>query len=74
VGSVGHIRIGSNCVFAARSGITNNIPDDSICAGFPARPHRDWLKQEVQLRRIGTINDRLKALEKLVASLQKEKK
>jgi len=74
VGSVGHIHIGNNCVFAARSGITNNIPDDSICAGFPARPHRDWLKQEVQLRRIGTINNRLKALEKLVASLQSEKK
>jgi UDP-3-O-[3-hydroxymyristoyl] glucosamine N-acyltransferase len=74
VGSVGHIRIGSNCVFAARSGITNNIPDNSICAGFPARPHRAWLKQEVQLRRIGTINDRLKTLEKLVAALQAEKK
>ena len=74
VGSVGHIRIGSNCVFAARSGITSNIPDDSICAGFPARPHRAWLKQEVQLRRIGTISDRLKALEKLVASLQEEQK
>jgi len=74
VGSVGHIHIGNNCVFAARSGITNNIPADSICAGFPARPHRAWLKQEVQLRRIGDITDRLKALEKAIKCLQEEQK
>ena len=73
VGSVGHIRIGDNCVFAARSGITNNIIENSVCAGFPAIPHREWLKQEVQLRRIGSFTARLKELEKIIKVLQEEK-
>ena len=71
-GSVGHIHIGDNCVFAARSGITNNIPDNSVCAGFPAVPHRQWLKQEAKLRKVGSLLDRVKELERIVEELQKK--
>ena len=45
VGTVGHITIGDNCVFAGKTGITNNVPSNSFCAGFPARPHKEWLRQ-----------------------------
>ncbi len=44
VGTVGHIDIGGNSVFAARSGITNNTPEGVFYAGFPARPHQEWLR------------------------------
>lgn len=71
-GSVGHITIGDNCVFAARSGITQRIPENSICAGFPAVPHREWLKQEAKLRKVSSLLDRVKELERIVAELQKK--
>ncbi|MEG0797171.1 MAG: UDP-3-O-(3-hydroxymyristoyl)glucosamine N-acyltransferase [Acidaminococcaceae bacterium] len=70
-GSVGHIQIGDNCVFAARSGITNNVEANSFCAGFPAVPHREWLKQEVSLRKVGDLIKKVKELEKALAQLQK---
>lgn len=70
-GSVGHIEIGDNCVFAARSGITSNVVAGSICAGFPAIGHKAWLKQEVQLRRVGDLAKKVKALEKALAELGK---
>lgn len=44
VGTVGHISIGANSVFAARSGIINNTPENVFYAGFPARPHQEWLR------------------------------
>ena len=62
VGSVGHIKIGDNCVFAARSGITADVPANSFCAGFPAVPHREWLKQEARLawrRQAGETRQRI---------------
>ena len=44
VGTVGHIDIGANSVFAARSGIIGNTPEGVFYAGFPAKPHQEWLR------------------------------
>ncbi|TCS80491.1 UDP-3-O-(3-hydroxymyristoyl)glucosamine N-acyltransferase [Pectinatus cerevisiiphilus] len=43
-GVVGHINIGAGSVFAARSGVINNTPEGVFYAGFPARPHQEWLR------------------------------
>ncbi len=69
VGTVGHITIGDNCVFGGKTGITNNIPANSFMAGFPAMPHKDWLRQEANLRKIGDLIKRVKELEKEIAKL-----
>jgi len=45
-GVVGHIHIGSNTVLAARSGPIADIPEGVFYAGFPARPHQEWLRME----------------------------
>lgn len=71
VGTVGHITIGDNCVFAGKTGITNSIPANSMCAGFPARPHKEWLRQEANLRKIGDLLKKVKTLEAEVEKLQK---
>lgn len=71
VGTVGHITIGDNCVFAGKTGITNNVPANSFCAGFPARPHKEWLRQEANLRKIGDLVKKIKTLEETVAKLKK---
>ena len=71
VSTVGHITIGNNCQFAGRTGITHNIPDNSVCAGFPAQPYKEWLKQEANLRKVGDLLKKVKELEKVLAELKK---
>ena len=72
VGSAGHLQIGDNCVFAARSGITNDIAANSFCAGFPARPHKEWLKLEAYKSKLPDLNAKVKKLEKRLAELEKK--
>ncbi|MDQ0203083.1 UDP-3-O-(3-hydroxymyristoyl)glucosamine N-acyltransferase [Pectinatus haikarae] len=43
-GIVGHINIGADSIFAARSGVINDTPEGVFYAGFPARPHQEWLR------------------------------
>ena len=44
VGFAGHISIGKNVVIAAKSGVTKNIKDNSVVAGFPAIDIKEWKK------------------------------
>ncbi|MCE5286581.1 MAG: UDP-3-O-(3-hydroxymyristoyl)glucosamine N-acyltransferase [Pelosinus sp.] len=70
-GSTGHITIGDNCVFAARSGIIGNIDSGSFCAGFPARPHKEWLRSEAALRKVPDLLKKVRDLEKRLAEVEK---
>jgi acyl-[acyl carrier protein]--UDP-N-acetylglucosamine O-acyltransferase len=49
----GHLRIGNNVSVAAKSGVTKDIPDGMTVAGFPARPIREWRRQQIFLRNTG---------------------
>ena len=70
-GTVGHITIGGNSVFAARSGIIGNTPEGVFYAGFPARPHQEWLRMEAHLQKITDMAKKVKALEKKLKELEK---
>lgn len=37
VGAAGHIKIGDRAMIGAQSGISNDIPEDARCLGYPAR-------------------------------------
>jgi UDP-3-O-[3-hydroxymyristoyl] glucosamine N-acyltransferase len=69
-GCNGHLTIGDNCIFAARSAPIKDVPSDSFFAGFPARPHRDWLKVEVALPKVPELLKRVKKLEKQLQDLE----
>lgn len=45
VGIAGHIKIGDNVIVAAKGGVTNNIPNNSVFAGFPASDIKEWRKK-----------------------------
>ncbi len=62
-GSVGHVRIGSRVVMTARAGVTHDIPDGVMVSGFPARPHREWLREGANLRRLDALRRRVRELE-----------
>ena len=38
----GHLKIGNNVTIAGKSGVTKNIIDNKIVAGFPAKDINDW--------------------------------
>ena len=53
VGFAGHITIGENVVIAAKSGVTKNVKDNSVVAGFPATDIREWKKKIIRQRKNG---------------------
>ena len=44
----GHLIIGDNVTIAAKSGVTKNIVDNSIIAGFPAKDIKLWKKEIIR--------------------------
>ncbi len=53
VGFAGHIKIGDNVIVAARSGVTKNISNNSVVAGFPATDIKEWKKSIIRQRKNG---------------------
>jgi UDP-3-O-[3-hydroxymyristoyl] glucosamine N-acyltransferase len=71
-GCNGHLTIGDNCVFAARSAPINDIPANSFYAGFPARPHKQWLRAEAAMGRLPDLIKKIRELEQRLGELEKE--
>ncbi|WP_425058600.1 UDP-3-O-acylglucosamine N-acyltransferase [Sporomusa carbonis] len=69
-GSAGHLTIGDNCVFAARSAPINDIPPNSFYAGFPARPHKEWLRSEAAIGRLPELIKKIRDLERRLGELE----
>lgn len=47
----GHLRLGNDVSVAACSGVTKDLPDGAVVAGFPARPIADWRKAQIAERK-----------------------
>lgn len=67
VGFKGHVRVGSRVTIAGKSGIWRDVADGSIVSGQPAQNHRDELKQEVMIRNLPKLFDRVEALERSIS-------
>ena len=52
VGIAGHITIGKNVKIAAKSGVTKNILDNSVVAGFPAVDIKRWKISNIKLNKL----------------------
>ena len=63
VGTVGHITIGGNSIYAARSGITKNMPEGFFGAGFPVQNHSEWLKMQAALKKLPELFEKIRQLE-----------
>lgn len=61
-GLAGHLRIGAGARIAAQSGVIGDVPPGATVSGYPARNHRDVLRQVAALSRITAILDELEAL------------
>ncbi len=59
-----HITIGENTVVMGRSGVTKDIPANSVVSGFPAQDHKKELEQQAAIRRLPGLIAKVAKLEK----------
>lgn len=71
-GVVGHIRIGDGSVVGAQAGVTKPVKDGECVSGYPARPHRQAMKNLADIRRIPDLGLKIKKIEKRLEELQVE--
>ncbi len=60
----GHIRIGSQVKVAGNTMVWSSLPDGAFVSGQPARDHREELRQQVRLRNLEKLYERVAALER----------
>ena len=71
-GVAGHIQVGDNVTLAGRGGIANNVEGNQSLAGFPAMPHREWLKATMTMTNLPEMRRELKKLKKQVDELKRK--
>ncbi|MBS1242209.1 MAG: UDP-3-O-[3-hydroxymyristoyl] glucosamine N-acyltransferase, partial [Gemmatimonadetes bacterium] len=62
VGVNGHIRIGDGARVSAQSGVMGDVPAGMDYGGYPARPHREWLRSHAVLYGLAPVARDLQAL------------
>lgn len=65
VGFAGHIEVGDRVKIGAQSGIPSSVPDGANLIGYPAVPFGEFARNNVHIKRLGKLFDRVAALEKL---------
>jgi UDP-3-O-[3-hydroxymyristoyl] glucosamine N-acyltransferase len=61
-GLADHLTVGRGARVAAQAGVIGNIRAGATVSGYPARPHREVLRQTAALGRLSRIVDRLERL------------
>jgi len=60
----GHITVGSRVRIAGNTMVWGDVPDGAFISGQPARDHREELRQQVRLRNLEKLFERVSALER----------
>lgn len=58
----GHFRVGDGARVGAKSGVISPVPAGADVSGFPARPHREFLRAQAAMYRLARITDELETL------------
>jgi UDP-3-O-[3-hydroxymyristoyl] glucosamine N-acyltransferase len=62
-GAAGHLTLGDRVVVAAKSAVFADLPERAFVAGIPADDHRRWKREQVALKRLPELLQRVRALE-----------
>ncbi len=65
-GAAGHLTLGDGALVDAKAAVYKSVPDRARVGGIPARPHREWMRDVANLRRLDQLRRRLEALEQAV--------
>jgi UDP-3-O-[3-hydroxymyristoyl] glucosamine N-acyltransferase len=69
-GVPGHLQIGDGATIAAKSAPFGDVPAGEVYTGFPARPHREFLRAQSGLLKLHELFKRVRALEKQAKSAE----
>jgi UDP-3-O-[3-hydroxymyristoyl] glucosamine N-acyltransferase len=69
---IDHINIGDNVMAAARTGITKDVPPNSVIGGFPNLDIKEWRKSAAMLPRLYELAKEVKRLKKKVEELEQK--
>ena len=65
VGINGHINVADNCVFTGMAMVTKSITKSGVySSGTPVVDNKEWNKTNARIKKLDTLNRRVKALEK----------
>ena len=64
VGLAGHLTVGAGAAVGAQSGVMTDIPAGEVWSGYPARPHRMWLRSTSMFYKLPELVKRIGAFEK----------
>lgn len=67
-GTAGHLSIGDRAVVAGRAGVTTDIPAGQTYSGFPARPHREELKNQALVKKLPGLYEDMKQIKAALAN------
>jgi len=70
VGVSDHTKIESGTMIGAQSGVMGNVAKGAY-SGYPAIPHRDWLKAQAIIAKLPELHKRIKELEDKVKELER---
>jgi len=70
VGVSGHLKVGDQSMVGGKAGVTKSLSGGQMYSGFPAAPHREYLKGQALVARIPALRDALKQLTKRLEQLE----
>ena len=73
VGIVGHVKIGDGARIGAQAGVPNDVPEGATYTGYPAMPHREWLRTMAALPRVPDLVKQVRKLEARIAELERDR-
>ena len=73
VGVVGHLRIGDGARAGAQAGLAHDVGEGETVTGYPAMPHREWLRMSAALPRVPELLKQFRKLQQRVEQLEREK-
>lgn len=73
-GLVGHLEIGDRVTIGGKAGVTKNIPADTRVSGFPAQKHDKERREQVHLRKLPELCNRIKELGERLSQLEEAAK
>ena len=62
-GLAGHITVGRGARIAGGAGVFGSVPAGETWSGYPARPHKEWLRAQASMFKLSTL---MRPLEKLL--------
>ncbi|MBI5137006.1 MAG: UDP-3-O-(3-hydroxymyristoyl)glucosamine N-acyltransferase [Nitrospirae bacterium] len=62
-GVAGHLAVGDQAMIGGMAGVTKNLEGGQMYSGFPARPHREFMKAQAATLRVPELRERVRRLE-----------